>query len=25
VHNRGFLALRGMQPAPAYLPSGHFL
>jgi predicted N-acetyltransferase YhbS len=25
VHNRGFLALRGMQPASAYLPSGHFL
>ncbi len=25
VHNRGYLALRGMSPPPAYLPSGHFL
>ncbi len=25
VHNRGYLALRGMAPPPAYIPSGHFL
>jgi GNAT superfamily N-acetyltransferase len=25
VHNRGYLALRGMEPPSAYLPSGHFL
>ena len=25
LHNRGFLALRGMEPPSAYLPSGHFL
>ncbi|MEP6665446.1 MAG: GNAT family N-acetyltransferase, partial [Nocardioidaceae bacterium] len=25
LHNRGFLALRGMTPPAAYLPSGHFL
>ncbi len=25
VHNRGYLALRGMSPPPAYIPSGHFL
>ena len=25
LHGRGYLALRGMQPPSAYLPSGHFL
>ncbi len=25
LHNRGYLAVRGMQPPSAYLPSGHFL
>ncbi len=25
VFNRGYLALRGLEPPSAYLPSGHFL
>ncbi|MBA2559680.1 MAG: hypothetical protein H0V07_07265 [Propionibacteriales bacterium] len=25
LHGRGYLALRGMAPPAAYLPSGHFL
>jgi GNAT superfamily N-acetyltransferase len=25
LYNRGFLALRGLEPPSAYLPSGHFL
>jgi GNAT superfamily N-acetyltransferase len=25
VHNRGYLALRGIEPSSSYLPSGHFL